>query len=287
MTELNGKVALVTGAARGQGRSHAVGLARAGADIAACDVGGPSRSTAYATATTDELAETAAAVRAEGRRCVTGQVDVRDRAGLRAFVGAVEAELGGVDIVIANAGVLAFNLPWELTDDQWDDVIDVNLTGVWNTVRACLPGMVERGRGGSVVLISSAAGLVAIPGAASYIAAKHGVVGLMKALAVDLGAHDIRVNAVHPGGVDTPMVMNPATYELMTGSPDGTPADLDPLGREQNLLPIGFLAPEDITRAVLYLVGDGGRWVTGTSLKVDAGATVTPPGRWRDPASTS
>lgn len=282
MTALEGKTALITGGARGQGASHALALAAEGADVAICDISTPAATPPYGTATADDLRATEKAVLATGRRCLAVEADVRDRGAVRELVARTLAELGPIDIVIANAGIITYNSVWELTDEQWDEVVDTNLTGVWNTVRACVPSMIEAGRGGSIVLVSSTAGKVAVPGAASYTAAKHGVVGLTKSLAVELSAFNIRVNAIHPTGVATPMVLNQASYDMFCGHAGGTEEEAREIGSRMNLLPVGFVDPAEVSRTVLYLVGDDSRWVTGASLMIDAGATVNPAGDWRN-----
>ena len=281
MGRLHGKVAVITGGARGQGRSHAIGLAQDGADIAICDVDTGLTTTPYATATAQDLVESEALVSATGRRCLAATVDVRDRDGMRAFVARVASELGSIDIVVANAGIINYAPLWEFTDEQWDEVLDTNLTGVWNTVRACVPHLIDQGRGGSIVLISSTAGLVAVPGSVAYTVSKHGVVGLMRSLAVELGRFGIRANAIHPTSVRTPMVENQATRDLFAGHEGGTAEVQEAISERLNLLPVAFVDPSDVTNAVRYLVSDDARWVTGTSLKVDAGATANPPGNWR------
>jgi SDR family mycofactocin-dependent oxidoreductase len=282
MGRLDGKVALITGGARGQGRAHAIGMAQEGADIAICDIGAAVSTPDYPLATPDDLRETEKLVLETGRRCVAVEADVRDRPALRDFISLTIETLGGIDIVAANAGIITYNSLWDLTDEQWDEVIDVNLTGVWNIVRACVPQMISQRRGGSIVLTSSTAGLVAVPGAASYTAAKHGVIGIMKSLAVELGSFGIRANCVHPTAVKTPMVMNQATYDLFSGHSEGTFETADEIGRSLNLLDVGFIEPDDVTQAIIFLCCDQGRWITGTSLKVDAGATVNPAGQWRN-----
>jgi SDR family mycofactocin-dependent oxidoreductase len=274
---VEGKVAFITGAARGQGRSHAVELAREGADIIAVDICGPVEAMegSYAMATPEDLEETARLVQEQDRRCVTGIVDVRDRERLAQAVRAGVEELGRLDIVAANAGIWAVHLE-EPTDPArrevvWRDTIGINLTGVWNTLEATTPIMVEAGRGGAIVITSSTQGL---KGAAnndisltSYTAAKHGLVGLMRVAAVDLAPHWIRVNTIHPTAVLTPMVEN----EIV-----GAYAEQNPRFAEvtQNLLPVPAIEASDMTNALMYLVSDRGRYVTGVALPVDAGYLI-------------
>lgn len=280
MGRLDGQVALITGGARGVGRSHALVLAAEGADIVVCDVSLPAPTVEYGVSTPDDLEETRDLVMSLGRRCIAAAADVRDRAALRELAGRAVAELGHIDIVVANAGICSFGPVWELTDEQWDDVIAVNLTGVFNTVRACVPHMIARGEGGSVVLTSSIAGLWATPNVSHYVASKHGVTGFMKALAIELGPHRIRANAVHPGTVQTQMVVNQDGLDALVGHAGATLEQAAPAMASYNTLPVPLLQPEDISRAVLYLVSEDGRYVTGSSLVVDAGASVRPPGPW-------
>lgn len=264
MGELDGKVALVTGAARGMGRSHAVGLAGQGADIIAVDICAQIDTVPYPMATPQDLAETARAVEALGRRIITRQADVRDRAALQDAVNAGVAVLGPVDIVVANAGISARSP--QAPDQTWQDIIDVNLTGVFYTIEVTWPMMVERGAGGAVILISSTGGLTGVggtePGRIAYTAAKHGVVGLMRSYANFLAPHSIRVNSVHPTGVSTPMVENDFTRALRDSNPDAFPG---------NALPVELIEPADVTSAVVWLAADGARYVTGVTLPVDAG----------------
>ncbi|KPM54360.1 3-ketoacyl-ACP reductase [Frankia sp. CcI49] len=266
---LEGKVAFITGAARGQGRSHAVRLAQEGADIIAVDICAPIDTVAYALASEDDLAETAAEVRAHGRRIVARQADVRDRAGLREAFEAGVAELGGCDIVLANAGIAPMAIG---ADDpaQFLDVVAVNLVGVWNTVEVAKQALIDRGPGGSVVLTSSTAGLRGVggdaPGSIGYAASKHGVVGLMRSYANALAPHSIRVNTVHPTGVNTPMIINPVMEKWITT-----------VGSSQamsNALPVPYVEASDVTNAILWLVSDAARYVTGVTLPVDAGILV-------------
>ncbi len=270
---VEGKVAFITGAARGQGRSHAIRLAEEGADIIAVDICQQLDTVPYAMATPDDLAETVKRVEALDRRIVATQADVRDYGALKGALDAGVAELGRLDIVCANAGIFSFTTE-ELYERMWKDMIDVNLTGVWHTTRAAVPHLVEGGRGGSIILTSSTAGLMGFPNFAHYVSAKHGVVGLMRTLALELAPHMIRVNSVHPTSVDTDMIQNKATYELFA-------PDLENPTREQvgerfqalNALPIKWVEPRDISNAVLFLASDEARYITGVTLPVDAGST--------------
>ncbi len=279
MGRVSGKVALVTGAARGQGRSHAVRLAEEGADIIAVNICAQIDSVLYPMATPMDLDETVALVEKLGRRVVRRQADVRDVDHLAAAVADGVAELGRLDVVCANAGIASYGPSWELATQTWQDMIDVNLTGVWNTVRSAIPTMIEQGEGGSLILTSSTAGLVAIPTASHYSAAKTGVVALARALAQELGPHFIRVNTVHPTGVDTDMLHNEQTYGLFV--PPGSEAGREviaPMTTAQNAIPVPWVEPRDISNAVLFLASDESRYVTGCALTVDAGATIKYPG---------
>jgi len=272
MGKLEGKVALITGAARGQGRSHAVRLAQEGADIIAADICQPIDSAGYPMATLEDLAQTVKEVEALDRRIVATQVDVRDSAALRGAVEQGVAELGGLDIVLANAGIHGLGSPEPEQDKLFRDIIEVNLTGVWNTVSVTAPIMIEQARGGSIVLTSSTQGLTGRGGNGSggmdgYVAAKHGVVGLMRSWANWLAPHSIRVNTVHPTGVNTPMIMNEPVSELVNSSPEIANA-------MSNLLPIPVVEASDISDAVAWLVSDQAKYVTGVTLPVDAGFTV-------------
>ena len=274
---LDGKVAFITGAARGQGRSHALALAREGADIIALDIARDAFETVpYALGTEAELDETIAAIEGLGRRALKGIGDVREPEQVQAVVDAGLEAFGGIDIVCANAGIGSFFVSWEITPQQWKEMIDVNLTGVFNTARAVLPSMVERGQGGSLVLTSSTAGLIGYPNTAHYTAAKHGVIGLMKVLAQELGEHRIRVNAVCPTTVGTPMVVNQTTFDLF--APDVTnpgPADVHDAFSGLNSLPdIPWIEPEDVSAAVVWLCSDHARYITGVAMPVDAGNIV-------------
>jgi (+)-trans-carveol dehydrogenase len=270
---VEGKVAFITGAARGQGRSHAVRLAQEGADIIAVDICQDVTSVPYPGATESDLAETVKQVEALDRRIVARPADVRDLSALQGVVDEGLAEFGHIDVVCANAGILSFGGVLELDPDVWQEMIDVNLTGVWKTVRAAAPSMVERGRGGSIILTSSVAGLVAYLNFAHYVSAKHGVTGLMRAMAMELAPHMIRVNSVHPTTVDTPMVQNPALYEVF-GMPGAAREEVAQAFKPLNALPIPWVDAVDISNAVLYLASDESRYVTGLTMTVDAGATA-------------
>jgi SDR family mycofactocin-dependent oxidoreductase len=267
-----GRVALITGAARGQGRSHAWRLAEEGADVVAIDVCAPNPGVAYPMATPEELEETAAGVRERGGRVSAHVADVRDAEVLGAAITAGIEELGGVDAVLANAGI-GMASPDVTAAQAFRDQLGVNTVGVWNTVQAAAPAMIARGRGGAIVVTSSSMGLTGRGGDGSgqmdgYIASKHALVGLVRAWANWLAPHSIRVNSVHPSGVATPMVLNDAVAALFTDPPDGEVPDVG------NLLPVGLLEPRDVTAAVAWLCSDEARYVTGIALPVDAGFTA-------------
>jgi SDR family mycofactocin-dependent oxidoreductase len=272
MGRVEGKVALITGAARGQGRSHALRLAEEGADIIAVDVCSQLDTVPYAMATEADLEETAKQVEDRDRRILTRQADVRDLGQLQAAVADGVSEFGHVDIICANAGILSASPAWEISEETWQEMIDVNLTGVWKTVKAVIPRMIEQGSGGSIILTSSTAGLIAFGNLAHYTAAKHGVTGLMRTLAVELAPHRIRVNSVHPTTVDTDMIQNSLVYQLFLGRPDASRADAEVAMKGLNALPIPWVEAVDISNAVLYLASDEARYVTGTTHLVDAGA---------------
>jgi SDR family mycofactocin-dependent oxidoreductase len=279
MSRLAGKVALVTGAARGQGRSHAVRLAEEGADLILVDVLKDLPTLEYALGTADDLAATVAAVEALGRRVVWGQADVRDGDALQSLVDRGVGELGRLDIVSANAGISPRLVKlWEITPAEWDEQISVNLTGAFNTIRAVVPPMIAGGRGGAIVLTSSGAGLAGIPHLGAYNASKHGVVGLALTLANELARHDIRVNALCPGTVGTPMVtQNRAQYGVFR--PDlENPNLADTKEALKKVSPLGrpWIEPIDVTNALLWLVSDEGRYVTGITLPIDQGTRNRP-----------
>lgn len=275
MNRFEGRVALVSGAARGMGRNHALRLAEEGADIIAFDICENMSSLLYPLSTESDLAETVRLVEETGRRIVSGKADVRDLSAVQAVVERGVAEFGRLDVVSANAGIVSLGLAHELSEDQWDQMIAVNLTGVWKTIRSAVPHMIDAGNGGSIVITSSTAGLVGLSAnMAHYASAKHGVVGLMRVLAKELAQYMIRVNCLHPTTVPTPMVNNAAVIGLFRPDLDAPELDdaIDAL-RELNVLPVPWVEMDDITSALLWLASDEARYVTSVSLPVDAGAT--------------
>jgi SDR family mycofactocin-dependent oxidoreductase len=266
MGQLDGKVAVITGGGRGQGRSHAIRLAEEGADIVVCDITEQVGSVPFATGRPGDLEETVAAVEKLDRRCVALQADVRSTADMNRLADTAMKEFGRIDILLANAGILSLSdNTWELDDETWDDMIDINLTGVFKACRAVVPHIRAGGRGGSIVITSSIAGLRGVAGCTHYTAAKHGIVGLMRTLARELAPESIRVNTIHPTGVDSPMSNN-----------DFFPRWLDEhkeLGDAMrfNLMPVDAMPMRDVSEVVAFLVSDAGKWITGTTQQVDAG----------------
>jgi len=273
---VEGKVAFITGAAREQGRSHAVRLASEGADIIAVDICKPIENVVYPASTPDDLAETVERVEKLGRRIIASEVDVRDYDALESAVDAGVHELGRLDIAVANAGIgNAGNKLHKIPGHIWRDMIDVNLSGVWKSVKAAVPHILAGGRGGSIILTSSVGGMKAHPHTGHYIAAKHGVVGLMRTFAVELGQHSIRVNSVHPTQVNTPMALNDATFRLFAPDKENPgPEDFAPVSQMMHTLPVPWVETEDISNAVLFFASDESRYVTGVQLPVDAGCLL-------------
>jgi SDR family mycofactocin-dependent oxidoreductase len=263
MTGLLDKVVLVTGAARGTGRTHCERFADEGADVIALDV----------PAIADELRGTATQVENRGRRCVTGLADVSDLGAVTAATDTGVAELGRLDVIVANAGIhLPGGPSWELDPRVWQRTLDINLTGVWHTVKAGVPHMGEQG--GSVIIISSTNGIRGTANTAHYTASKHAVVGLARTLANELGPRSIRVNTVHPGPVATPMVLNEAMFRRLRPDLDNpTAADAAEVLQTRNLLPVPWVESVDIANAAVFLASDQARYITGTQLVVDAGLT--------------
>ena len=274
MGRMDGKVALVTGAARGQGRSHALRLAEEGAEIVAVDLCEQIGSVPYGMSNPDDLAQTQKLIEDLDRRVLTRQADVRDSAALQTAVDEGLSEFGHIDVVCANAGIFSYAPSWEMDEQMWDDMLAVNTTGVWKTLKAVLPSMIERGEGGSLVLTSSTAGLRGFGNMVHYTAAKHGVVGIMRALVQEVSQFGIRANTVHPTAVDTDMIQNEPMYRLFL--PDATP---DELNRENygeafkslHTIPRSWVEPRDISNAVLWLASDESRFVTGQTIAVDLG----------------
>ena len=273
---LEGRVAFITGAARGQGRSHAIRLAEEGADIIAIDVCGPvSETITYPLATSEELAETVAAVEATGRKALAREVDIRDLAGLQQVVADGVEQFGRLDIVVANAGVLSWGRMFEMSEEQWDTVIDINLNGTWRTIRAAVPAMIEAGNGGSIIVVSSSAGLKATPGNGHYSASKHGVVALTNALAIEVGEFGIRVNSIHPYSIDTPMVEKEAMMAIFAKYPQYlhsfAPMPYHPVNHEGKKGLQEFMTAEEVSDVVAWLAGDGSRTISGSQIAVDRG----------------
>lgn len=267
---LAGKVALITGAARGQGRSHALRLAGEGAEIVAIDRCEPFDTVPYSMPTFADLEQTAKEVEALDRRIVFGQADTRDLTAVQKIVDEGISTLGNIDIIVANAGIYSFGplSSLDIDADRWADVLGTNVTGVFNTLKAAVPSMVEKGQGGSIVLTSSTAGIRGLRSMADYTASKHAVVGLMRTFANELAEHSIRVNSVHPTGVNTDMVVNPQLERWYADNP----AMADNVSA--NLLPVDLVEASDISEAVLWLASPASRYVTGVMLPVDAGFTT-------------
>jgi (+)-trans-carveol dehydrogenase len=274
---LEGKVAFITGAARGQGRAHAVRMAQEGADIIAIDICKKIDTVELITAATPEdLAETADLVKGHNRRVVTAEVDVRNYDALKAAVDSGVEQLGRLDVIVANAGIGNGGQTLDKTSEaDWTAMIDINLAGVWKTVKAGVPHILEGGRGGSIILTSSVGGLKAYPHCGHYVAAKHGVIGLMRTFAVELGAQNVRVNSVCPTNVNTPLFMNEGTMKLFRPDLENPgPDDMKVVGEFMHTLPIGWVEPEDVANAALFLASDEARYITGVSLPVDGGSCL-------------
>jgi len=272
---VEGKVAFITGAGRGQGRSHAVRLAEEGADIIAIDICHDVEG-ALPMATAEDLAETAKLVEALDRRIITRQADVRDLDAVQAAVDDGVAQLGRLDIVLASAGVAMMGGRTDkMKLNSWTATIDINLTGLFNTARAAIPHLIAGGRGGSIVLTSSVGGERAMPNMSHYVSAKHGVIGLMRSLAVELGEHSIRVNSVLPTNVNTPMFMNEGLFKMFRPDLENPgPDDIKPVAQLMHVLPIGWIEPVDVSNAILFLASDESRYITGIELPVDGGTLL-------------
>ncbi|MCW2589989.1 MAG: oxidoreductase, family [Mycobacterium sp.] len=273
---LEGRVAFVTGAARGQGRAHAVRLASEGADIIAIDICGPiSDTVTYPAATSEELADTVRAIESTGRKVLAREVDIRNLAAQQQVVADGIEQFGRLDIVVANAGILSWGRMFEMSEEQWDSVIDVNLNGTWRTVRAAVPAMIEAGNGGSIIIVSSSAGTKATPGNGHYSASKHGLVAITNALAIEVGEFGIRVNSIHPYSIDTPMVEPDAMMEIFSKYPaflhSFKPMPYQPVNHDGKRGLKEFMTPEEVTDVVLWLASDGSATISGSQIAVDRG----------------
>ncbi|MGW0043367.1 mycofactocin-coupled SDR family oxidoreductase [Rhodococcus sp. NPDC003348] len=271
MGMLDGKVAFVTGGARGQGRAHAVTSAREGADVVIVDIARQMGSVPYKMADTTDMAETVAEVEALGRRALSFEVDVREQSELDDAVARTIAELGKIDILIANAGIWTQGPFWELTEDAWEEMIGVNLTGVWKSAKAVAPHMIER-QSGSIIITSSVNGLEPGMNYAHYVAAKHGVIGLMKNIALELAPYGVRCNSINPGAIKTPMTDHQGAWDMFAGHEGGTEADMLEGGYHFHALKgTTFMPPQVIADTALYLNSDLAASVTGVTIPVDAG----------------
>lgn len=269
MGRVEGKVAFITGAARGQGRSHAIRLAEEGADIIAVDICEPVPGVTYPAATEEDLAETVAAVEALDRRIIAKKLDVRKLSELQSFLNEAVAQMGKLDIAVVNHGIVIMR-PWDqVTEEHWDEQVSINLKGVWTSIHSAAPHLVKNG-GGSIIITSSAAGLKGLPFLVPYAASKHGVVGIMRVYAAELAEHNIRVNSIHPTGVETMMGADPELQANM-GKWIGEHPTLG--GMFANMLPIQATKPVDQSNAVLFLASDEARYITSVTLPVDAGNT--------------
>jgi SDR family mycofactocin-dependent oxidoreductase len=270
---VEGKVAFITGAARGQGRSHAIRLAEEGADIIAIDICEDFPELPIAGSTIADLEETARAVEALDRRIITAKIDVRNYGALKSTLDDAVAQLGRLDIVSANAGIgTVTGLTHELSEENWQQMLDINLTGVWHTAKAAIPHLLNGGRGGSIILTSSAAGLKGYQNIGHYVAAKHGVVGLMRTMSNELGPSSIRVNSIHPTQVSTPMLMNDHARTMFVPNEENpTMEAFAAASQAMHTLPIPWVDAIDISNALLFLACDESRYITGVALPVDAG----------------
>ena len=272
---LAGQVAVVTGAARGQGRSHALALAGAGASIIALDACAPIATVPYPLPTKEDLEDTAEQVAALGGRVIHGVVDVRDLAGMERFVSVAVGTLGRLDIVCANAGISTPSPTLTMTEETWQTTIDINLTGVWKTCKATVPHIVAGGRGGAVIITSSAATAMISGNIAHYTASKHGLIGFMRVLAKELAPHRIRVNTLHPTGVRTPMILNEPMYRLFRPDLENPGReDFESAARSHHALGVSSVEPQDVSAAVIYLAAASGRYVTGSTFMLDAGGPL-------------
>ena len=273
---LEGKVAFITGAARGQGRAHAIRMAEEGADIIAIDICGPITDTVtYPMPTSEDLAETVRLVEATGRKVLAREVDIRDLAAQQQVVADGIEQFGRLDVVVANAGILSWGRMFEMSEEQWDTVIDVNLNGTWRTIRAAVPAMIEAGNGGSIIIVSSSAGTKATPGNGHYSASKHGLVAITNALAIEVGEFGIRVNSIHPYSIDTPMVEKEAMMDVFGKWPSFlhsfAPMPYKPVNHQGKKGLQEFMTPEEVSDVVAWLASDGSATISGSQIAVDRG----------------
>jgi SDR family mycofactocin-dependent oxidoreductase len=273
---LEGRVAYITGAARGQGRAHAVRLASEGADIIAIDICGPITDTVtYPMPTSEDLAETVRLVEATGRKVLAREVDIRDLAAQQQVVADGIEQFGRLDVVVANAGILSWGRMFEMSEEQWDTVIDVNLNGTWRTIRAAVPAMIEAGNGGSIIIVSSSAGTKATPGNGHYSASKHGLVAITNALAIEVGEFGIRVNSIHPYSINTPMVEKEAMMDVFGKWPSFlhsfAPMPYKPVNHQGKKGLQEFMTPEEVSDVVAWLASDGSATISGSQIAVDRG----------------
>jgi SDR family mycofactocin-dependent oxidoreductase len=277
VADLVGRVAFVSGAARGQGRAYAVRLAREGADVIVSDICAPASDTIpYVASAPEDLAETVRLIEAEGRKALARAVDIRDDAALKALVADGMEQFGRLDVLVANAGVLSWGRLWELSDEQWNTVIDVNLTGTWRTLRAVIPAMIESGNGGSIVIVSSAGGIKATPGNGHYAASKHGLTALTNTLAIELGEYSIRVNSIHPYSIATPMIENDAMLGVLAKHPafmhSYAPMPYQPLDKDSKKAKRNdFMSAEEAAEVVVWLAGDNSGVLSGSQIVIDRG----------------
>lgn len=273
--EFDGKVALITGAARGMGRNHAIRLAESGAKIVAVDICAQIASVPFPMASSADLEQTVIQVERAGGQVIAREVDVRDFDALDEAVRAAVARFGRLDIVSANAGISSTGRLQDLSSSTWQDVIDINLTGVWHTCKTAIPLMLAAGNGGSIIITSSGAGLRASQNIGHYVASKHGVVGLMRTLALELANDFIRVNTLHPATVQTPMIMNDMMYRLFRPDlPDPTASDAEVGFRQLMAMPVPWVMPDDVTNALMFLASEKARYITGIALPIDAGRQI-------------
>jgi SDR family mycofactocin-dependent oxidoreductase len=272
---MDGKVVLVSGAARGVGRALCVMLAEGGADVAAFDIGAQIASSSVPMGTSEDLDETRRLVEGLGRRCLSFAADARSAADIDRVVDETVAELGKIDAVAINHGIVTYATLMDCTEREFVDQFEVNLLGPFLIAQKVAAHMIDRGEGGAMTITASTAGLVAYPGLVSYIAAKHGVVGLAKSIAVELARHNIRCNSVCPGSINTTMIHDPAAYSFVTGKEDADWEEVAPLLRASgHKLPVDLVEPEDIAQAIVFLLSDAGRYITGSALPVDAGGVL-------------